>query len=57
MKHASSVPLILALETGNTAQQWNVSFDDWFAAVATMVDDVPGFHADEWLRMSGTEAH
>ena len=57
-KHANSVPLVLNLETGNTTPQWNVVFDKWFtAAVTTLVDDSPDFHADEWSKMFGTETH
>ena len=53
-KHAGIVPLVLNFETGNITEQWNMVFDDWFSTVATNVDNMPEFHADEWSKMFGT---
>ena len=53
-KHAGDVPLVLNFETGNITAQWNTVFDDWFTTVATNVNDMPNFHADEWSKMFGT---
>ena len=56
-KHAGTVPLVLNFETGNITAQWNVVFDDWFSTVATNVDDMPDFHAEEWSDMFGTSVY
>ena len=56
-KHAGNVPLVLNFETGNITAQWNVVFDDWFSTIATNVDDMPDFHADEWSNMFGTSTY
>ena len=53
-RHAGNVPLVLNFDTGNITAQWNLVFDDWFTTVATNVDDMPNFHADEWSKMFGT---
>ena len=37
-KHASSVPLVLNLTTGNVSPQFHVVFDDWFTTVNSTVD-------------------
>jgi hypothetical protein len=34
-KHATSVPLVLNLETGSITPQFHVIFDEWFATVAS----------------------
>ena len=56
-KHAGNVPLVLNFETGNITAQWNVVFDDWFSTIATNVDDMPDFHANEWSNMFGTSTY
>ena len=53
-KHAGNAPLVLNFETGNITAQWNVVFDDWFSTVATNVEEMPDFNADEWSKMFGT---
>ena len=53
-RHTENVPLILNFETGNVTAQWNTAFNDWFSTVATNVEDMPNFCADEWSKMSGT---
>ena len=55
-KHAGNAPLVLNFETGNITAQWNVVFDDWFSAVATNVEEMPDFNADEWSKTFGTSA-
>ena len=32
-------------------------FDDWFSTIATNVDDMPDFHADEWSNIFGTSTY
>ena len=56
-KHAGNAPLVLNFKTGNITAQWNVVFDNWFTTVATNVDNMPNFHADEWSKMFGTSTH
>ena len=46
-KHATSVPLVLNPETGAISAQFNVVFDDWFSTIATDVNKLPDFNADE----------
>ena len=41
--HASTVPLVLNLDTGAITPQFHVVFDDWFTTVTTSVDDLPAF--------------
>ena len=56
-RHARSVPLVLNFDTGNITAQWNVVFDNWFSTVATNVDDMPDFHAEEWANMFRTSIY
>ena len=56
-KHASSVPLVLNLETGSITPQFHVVFDDWFATISTDEDALPDFNSDEWLKMFGDSAY
>ena len=37
--HASSIPLVLNLDTGAIIPQLHVVFDDWFTTVTSSVDD------------------
>ena len=37
--HASTVPLVLNLDTSSITPQFHVIFDDWFTTVTTSVDD------------------
>ena len=56
-KHASSVPLVLNLQTGSITPQFHVVFDDWFATVSTNDDNMPDFNSDEWSKMFGESAY
>ena len=42
------------MSTGNITPQWNVVADNWFATVASSVDELPDFNAEEWSQMFGT---
>ena len=46
--HASTVPLVLNLDTGAITPQFHVVFDDWFTTVTTSVDDLPDFNSSAW---------
>ena len=46
-RHLSNVSLVLNLFTGSITPQWNVVIDNWFATVATSVDDLPYFNVEE----------
>ena len=48
---ASTVPLVLNLDTGATTPQFHVVFDDWFTTVTTSVDDLPDFNSTSWFKM------
>ena len=50
-KHASSVPLVLNLQTGYITAQFHIVFDDWFATVSASADDLPNFNDACWQRM------
>jgi hypothetical protein len=52
-KHSSTVPLVLNTETGSITTAFHVVFDDWFATIATTVDDLPDFNSDSWSRLFG----
>jgi hypothetical protein len=52
-KHASTVPLVLNLETGHISPQFHVVFDDWFATVTTNPADLPDFNTPEWAQTFG----
>jgi hypothetical protein len=52
-KHASTVPLVLNLDTGYINSQFNIVFDDWFATVAASVESMPNFNSPEWAQMFG----
>jgi hypothetical protein len=43
-QHATSVPLVLNLETGSITPQFHVVFDDWFATVASDPAELPDFN-------------
>ena len=51
--HASTVPLVLNLDTGAITPQFHVVFDDWFTTVATSVDDIPDFNSPARSKMFG----
>jgi hypothetical protein len=51
--HASTVPLVLNLDTGYINSQFNIVFDDWFATVAASADALPDLTSPEWADMFG----
>ena len=52
-KHPTATPLVLNPETGSLVPPFSVVFDDWFATVATSVDDLPDFNSPEWSSVHG----
>jgi hypothetical protein len=52
--HATTIPIVLNPSTGAITLQFNVIFDDWFAAIAALSDEIPDFNSDEWASMFGT---
>ena len=52
-KHASTVPLVLNLDSGCINSQFNVVFDDWFATVAASMESLPDLNSPEWSQMFG----
>jgi hypothetical protein len=57
MKHASTVPLVLNPETGVITAQFHVVFDDWFATVTSMENELPDLNSDEWKHMFGESTY
>ena len=51
--HASTVPLVLNLDTGAITPQFHVVFDDWFTTIATSVDNLPDFNSSAWSKRFG----
>ena len=56
-KHASTVPLVLNLQTGSITPQFHVVFDDWFATVATSVNDLPNLYSEDWYKLFGDSCY
>jgi hypothetical protein len=56
-KHASTVPLVLNPETGAITAQFHVVFDDWFATVTSMENELPDLNSDEWKHMFGESTY
>ena len=56
-KHASTVPLVLNLETGAITPQFHVVFDDWFATVTSDPDKLPDFGSPEWDKVFGDSTY
>jgi len=52
-QHASTVPLVLNFDTGAITPQYHVVLDNWFATIATEVDDLPDFTSDAWASLFG----
>jgi Integrase core domain. len=52
-KYASSVPLVLNLQTGSITPQFHVVTDYWFATVSSTPEELPDFNSPEWLNMFG----
>ena len=57
LKHASTVPLVLNLETGAITPQFHVVFDDWFATVSSTIGSLPDFSSDAWMKLFGDSAY
>ena len=49
--HASTLPLVLTLDTGSITPQFYVVFDDWLTTVTTSIDDLPDFNSSAWSKM------
>jgi len=56
-RYSSDVPLVLNPFTGLITLQWNVVIDNWFITVATSVDDLPDFNADECSKTFGAHTY
>ena len=52
-KHASTVPLVLNLATGNISPQFHVVFDDWFTTVSSTAerDETEPIDGDTWTNL------
>ncbi len=52
-KHASSVPLVLNLTTGNISPQFHVVFDDWFTTVPSIAskDEAEPIDGEIWTNL------
>jgi hypothetical protein len=57
MKHASTVPLVLNPETGAITADFHDMFDDWFATVTSMENELPDLNSDEWKHMFGESTY
>ena len=56
-KHASTVPMVLNLETGAITPQFHVVFDDWFATVTSDPASLPDFGSPEWDKVFGDSTY
>ena len=54
--HASTVPLVLNLDTSTITPQFHVVFDDCFTTVATSVDDLPDLNSSACLETERTNS-
>jgi hypothetical protein len=52
-KHASTVPLVLNLDTGYITSQFNIVFDDSFATDSASIESLPDLNSPEWVHMFG----
>ena len=52
-KHASTVPLVLNLDSRYINSQFTIMFDNWFATVAASLKLLPDFNSPEWSKMFG----
>ena len=50
-KHASTVPLVLNLNSRYINSQFNIVFDDWFATVAASLESLPDLNSPVWSQM------
>ena len=51
--NATTVLLVLTLDTGAITPQLHVVFDDWFTTVTMSIDDLPDFNSSAWSKMFG----
>ena len=56
-RHSSTVPLVLNLSSGAITAQFHAVLDDWFATIATSLDDLPDFTAKAWTEMFGDSVY
>ena len=56
-KHASTVPLVLSLDTGAITPQFHVVFDDWFATVTSDPTSLPHLGTPEWENLFGESTY
>jgi hypothetical protein len=52
-KHASTVPLVLNLDSGCINSQFTIVLDDWFATVAALMESLPDLNSPECSQMFG----
>jgi hypothetical protein len=53
-RHASTVPLVLNFDTGAITPQFHDVLDNWFATIATEVNDLlPDFTSESWASLFG----
>ena len=52
-KHASTVPLVLNVQSGYITPQFHVVFDDWFSTIATAISQLPDFNSPLWAQLFG----
>ena len=57
LRHSSTVPLVLNLSSGAITAQFHAVFDDWFATIATAIEDLPDFTAAAWTKMFGDSVY
>jgi len=56
-QYASTVHLILNLDSGSITPQFHVVLDDWFATVSVDIDTLPDFNSDAWLKTFGNSIY
>lgn len=56
-KHASTVPLVLNVDSGYITPQFHVVFDDWFSTIATSIAQLPDFNSPSWSTLFGESSY
>ena len=56
-KHASTVPLVLNLDTGAITPQFHIVFDDWFATVSSSPESLPPLDSPTWQQLFGDSTY
>ena len=56
-KHASTVPLVLNVQSGYITPQFHVVFDDWFSTIATAINQLPDFNSPLWAQLFGNSIY